>query len=157
MEYLTSENLCIYIYSTVRIQDSERSLLLVSGKLSYVITYLLKLTLSIITLWTFHSICHLIMWRKSDSLCQQVIWIEKAISLLYMIFHTNIHLKQMWTSPESKGVPKRDSDYPSTYKFSSASRKINNRGSGRQELLLFSGYFKKYYWSYITGNVFVLS
>ena len=56
MDYLTSENLCIYIYSTVHIQDSDRSLLLVSGKLSYVITDLLKLTLSIITLWTFHSI-----------------------------------------------------------------------------------------------------
>lgn len=56
-----------------------------------------------------------------------------------------------------QGILKRDSDYLSKYKVSSASRKVNNRGSGRQELLLFSGHFKKYYWPYITGNVFVLS
>ena len=56
----------------------------------------------------------------------------------------------------SQGVPKRDSDYPSTHKISSASRRINN-GRGRWELLLFSEYFKEYYWTYVIGNVFVLS
>lgn len=30
------------------------------------------------------------------------------------------------------------------------------RGSGKQELPLFSGYFKEYYGTCITGNVFVL-
>lgn len=55
MEYLTFENLCICIYSTACIQDSE-VYSWVSGKLFYVTANLLKLTLSIITLWTFHSI-----------------------------------------------------------------------------------------------------
>lgn len=55
MEYLTFENLCICIYSTACIQDSEVNSW-VSGKLFYVTANLLKLTLSIITLWTFHSI-----------------------------------------------------------------------------------------------------
>lgn len=55
MEYLSFENLCICIYSTACIQDSE-VYSWASGKLFYVIANLLKLTLNIITLWTFHSI-----------------------------------------------------------------------------------------------------
>lgn len=66
MEYLTFENLRIYIFSIVSIQEPNSRFLLDSGKLAHVITYVLKLTVKIITLWTtLHSVLPLNLVKET--------------------------------------------------------------------------------------------